>query len=585
MAQGISLHLGLNQIDPAVYGTGNDLAGCVNDARAMQALAVAQGFQTTLMLDEQATSASVIQAIAGAASSLRAGDMLLLTYSGHGSQVPDKNGDEPDGSDETWCLYDRMLIDDELNQLWSQFSAGVRIFMLSDSCHSGTVARMLKARDLVQSAAVSDHYRGLRKKGPLVIDGNLLPPGPPPSTRLLRQVKPRAVEPPYETPVRVNFRWLPQEAAEHAYRESKGLYDTLQLLTGSKNRATIAASVILISGCQDNQLSADGDVNGLFTETLLKVWKSGAFSGDHRQFHQRIASQMPMTQTPNYFKSGVDDPVFEKQKPFTVTVDATNEPVAASLWVRGPETIARDGAPPSFRVNPGPNSYYIFEITNEAALLDTGVNRSRRNGSNFYGSWSDSAHLSGIDYTLPKAVWDQLKSASTLYYRIGSVATSTGWTNYMVSTPDQQYANAPTIAIQGVAGGTTSSEARPTITGPSSLASTDDPPTFSVDTLGAPYFIVEVATDARLFDGEAHDDADPFYGSWSDTALLTGDTYTLPEAVWTRLATGDALYYRVGTTTSATDWADYTVSSDDGASDGVPSIAISDARVPQKKAG
>jgi hypothetical protein len=27
------------------------------------------------------------------------------------------------------------------------------------------------------------------------------------------------------------------------------------------------ASVLLISGCQDNQLSGDGDVNGLFTET------------------------------------------------------------------------------------------------------------------------------------------------------------------------------------------------------------------------------------------------------------------------------------------------------------------------------
>ena len=68
--------------------------------------------------------------------------MFLLTYSGHGSQVPDKNGDETeDGYDETWVLYDRQLVDDELYALWSKFAAGVRIVVLSDSCHSGTAIR------------------------------------------------------------------------------------------------------------------------------------------------------------------------------------------------------------------------------------------------------------------------------------------------------------------------------------------------------------------------------------------------------------------------------------------------------------
>ena len=35
-------------------------------------------------------------------------------YSGHGGQVPDVTGDEADKKDETWCLYDGQLIDDEL---------------------------------------------------------------------------------------------------------------------------------------------------------------------------------------------------------------------------------------------------------------------------------------------------------------------------------------------------------------------------------------------------------------------------------------------------------------------------------------
>ena len=42
-------------------------------------------------------------------------------------------------------------------------------------------------------------------------------------------------------------------------------------------------AVILISGCQDNQTSMDGDHNGAFTEQLLKVWNDGAFSGSYSQ--------------------------------------------------------------------------------------------------------------------------------------------------------------------------------------------------------------------------------------------------------------------------------------------------------------
>ena len=34
------------------------------------------------------------------------------------------------------------------------------------------------------------------------------------------------------------------------------------------------ATILLISGCQDNQLSSNGDINGLFTEALLNVWNA-----------------------------------------------------------------------------------------------------------------------------------------------------------------------------------------------------------------------------------------------------------------------------------------------------------------------
>ena len=77
------------------------------------------------------------------------------------------------------------------------------------------------------------------------------------------------------------------------------------------------AAAILISGCQDNQTSMDGDRNGAFTEALLAVWADGTFPGDYRRFHAAVRRQLPPSQSPNLFTLG---PVvtFLRQSPFAV---------------------------------------------------------------------------------------------------------------------------------------------------------------------------------------------------------------------------------------------------------------------------
>ena len=147
MARGISLHIGLNQVDPAHYdGWDGALNACEFDANDMQAIAESRGFETTKLLTAEATADAVIAAIERAAGELAQGDLFLCSYSGHGGQVPDRNGeDEEDRSDETWLAYDRQIIDDELYALWGKFAPGVRVFVLSDSCHSGTVTRNIDA--------------------------------------------------------------------------------------------------------------------------------------------------------------------------------------------------------------------------------------------------------------------------------------------------------------------------------------------------------------------------------------------------------------------------------------------------------
>lgn len=126
----------------------------------MAAIATGLGYEPTILLTSEATSAAVIDAMSAAAGRLAEGDTFWVTYSGHGGQVRDTNGDEAerdhgefgetaDTTDETWCLYDRQLIDDELWALWARFPAGGRILVLSDSCHSGTVTRELPDWDEV----------------------------------------------------------------------------------------------------------------------------------------------------------------------------------------------------------------------------------------------------------------------------------------------------------------------------------------------------------------------------------------------------------------------------------------------------
>src|SRR4051812_36099287 len=141
-AKGLSLHIGLNGVSAAAYsGWDGPLAACEFDANDMAVIARATGMRATVLLTKKATRDARLRAMRGAAKELAGGGFFFLTYSGHGGQLPDVTGEEEDKKDETWCLYDGQLIDDELYFELSRFSAGVRILVLSDSCHSGTVTR------------------------------------------------------------------------------------------------------------------------------------------------------------------------------------------------------------------------------------------------------------------------------------------------------------------------------------------------------------------------------------------------------------------------------------------------------------
>ncbi|MGW7210832.1 caspase family protein, partial [Streptomyces sp. NPDC054837] len=139
---GIALHIGLDGVDPNAYeGWDGSLSACENDATALQKITRKLGYKTKTLLTKKATTQATLSEIGQAATTLDAGDIFVLTYAGHGAQLTDHESDEPDQRDETWVMYDRQLLDDELWGAFSAFKAGVRIVTISDSCHSGTVIR------------------------------------------------------------------------------------------------------------------------------------------------------------------------------------------------------------------------------------------------------------------------------------------------------------------------------------------------------------------------------------------------------------------------------------------------------------
>jgi hypothetical protein len=127
-------------------GTHMDLAGCVNDAKDWSAELAARGYAVTQLLDAAATKAAMADALAAVIGRAARGDSVVITFSGHGTFVPDLNGDEVDGLDEGLCPHDIQtgggaLLDDEIAVLFGARKAGVRLVLISDSCHSGTVTR------------------------------------------------------------------------------------------------------------------------------------------------------------------------------------------------------------------------------------------------------------------------------------------------------------------------------------------------------------------------------------------------------------------------------------------------------------
>ncbi len=238
---------------------GADLRGCVNDVLNIQGVLKGQyGFNPgdiTAITDYAATKKAIEAAIRSLVRGGRRGDVLFVHFSGHGSNVPDDDGDEADHRDEILCPADldwkNPLRDDWLRSTFDAMRAGVSLTVVTDCCHSGTITRAITPPD----APMMERY--LPSPWDLVATE---------SGRKLRGT------------TRGTLRKAPASARKQ------------------QDVVHVDMPEVLISGCRADQTSADayikGSYNGALTYHLVEALAEAKAPPSYRDLHARTNAKL-----------------------------------------------------------------------------------------------------------------------------------------------------------------------------------------------------------------------------------------------------------------------------------------------------
>jgi hypothetical protein len=162
-----ALLIGINYTD-----TSNELYGCINDVTNVKERISNQGFTDITVLTDlttkKATRNNILEEFKNLLTNSKEGDLLFLLYSGHGSYVLDKNGDEKTGYDQLIVPCDfNAILDDELKSLiQTHLKTDVTLFAMFDSCFSGSVLDLrYQYMDSVNYDKFTENNKQLETKG------------------------------------------------------------------------------------------------------------------------------------------------------------------------------------------------------------------------------------------------------------------------------------------------------------------------------------------------------------------------------------------------------------------------------------
>lgn len=239
------------------YNGINDLQGCINDVTNVRnVLKTYFGLinqDIRVLTDGRATKANILSRLEKMVVSAEPGDFLIFHFSGHGSQIRDRENDElADHMDELICPSDMnwddgYITDDMLREILGKLKEGVRMEILLDSCHSGTGTR-----------------EAINPSGEGNIKGRL---------------QNRYLQPPADIECR-----------------SQGEEENLKPARAFRTDNSIILNHILWAGCRDNQTSADamidGNYNGAFSYYFCKHIRDSNGIISRSELHTRIRNSL-----------------------------------------------------------------------------------------------------------------------------------------------------------------------------------------------------------------------------------------------------------------------------------------------------
>ena len=138
-------------------GTADELNGCYNDVvNVATYLRTVLGYAPaaiTMLTDGNRgstfpasvapTRQNILAGLTALVAGMVAGDEAVFHYSGHGTLIRDRNGDEASGYDSCLCPLDYagagVVTDDEIRTLLvNRVPRGARLYVILDCCHNGT---------------------------------------------------------------------------------------------------------------------------------------------------------------------------------------------------------------------------------------------------------------------------------------------------------------------------------------------------------------------------------------------------------------------------------------------------------------
>jgi hypothetical protein len=139
--------VGLDQYNSQIVPT---LKGAENDARDLSdTLARAGAAEVKYVHGRNATRAAVVAGLKDLVGRSKPGDMVVISFAGHGTQIPEAvKGSKPDGLDEAYLLFNfakgvpDLITGPEMKNWLTQFEdAGVDVLYVVDTCYGGGMTR------------------------------------------------------------------------------------------------------------------------------------------------------------------------------------------------------------------------------------------------------------------------------------------------------------------------------------------------------------------------------------------------------------------------------------------------------------